>query len=155
MTWKIQTLDTPWRHVIIDNYMEDHLYEEVCEDPHIFYSWNPTPEWTQEYFPEHRKFTTYKVDHQVQMSPVGHTYPIHDEARRKVLSIVHYLGEEGDGTLIYDKDKNPVGEIEWKPNRAFIFAGIDGLTWHAYRNTKDHERATIMSFLIRTGSRPD
>lgn len=135
--------------------MEQHLYEEVVEDPHVFYSWNPTPEFINEYFPEHRTYITYNTRHDIQISPPGYDYPIHDEADRKVLSIVHYLGEDGDGTILYDKNKNYVCEVEWKPNRAMIFAGIDNITWHSYKNTRDHDRKTIMSFFIRTGARPD
>jgi hypothetical protein len=135
--------------------MESSLYEEVAEDPHVFYSWNPTQEFLHQYFPTHRPYKKFKIDHQVQISPIAYDYPIHDEARRKVLSIVHYLGEDGDGTLLYDKDKNFVCEVEWKPNRALIFAAIDNVTWHAYKNTKGFKRKTIMTFFIRTGDLPN
>lgn len=137
--------------------MEQHLYEEIVEDPHTFYSWKITPEWIEEHFPEHRKYrpNDWTQANAVQISPPGHVYPIHDEASRKVISIVHYIGDVGDGTEIYDKDKNYVKTIEWKPNRAFVFAGLDGITWHAFKNPRDFPRVTIVSFFIRTGSRPD
>ena len=40
--------------------------------------------------------------------------------------------ERTQGTLIYDKDKNFVKEIEWKPNRALVFCKIPNTTWHNF-----------------------
>ena len=78
------------------------------------------------------------------------SYPIHDEAKQKILTAVTYLMPDvSRGTLIFDKDKNFVKEIEWKPNRTLIFAPIDGVTWHSYECIPKSFRVTINSFLLR------
>lgn len=81
------------------------------------------------------------------------SYPIHDEAKPKILSAVTYLMPDvSRGTLIFDKDKNFVKEVEWKPNRTLIFAPIDNVTWHSYECIPKSYRITINSFLLRPRS---
>lgn len=101
-------------------------------------------------FPNHRPHDKLKLTSEVNICLDDLSYPIHDEAKPKVLSAVTYLFPEvSRGTLIYDKDKNFVTEVEWKPNRTLIFAPIDGVTWHAYESIPGSYRITVNMFLIR------
>ncbi len=79
-------------------------------------------------------------------------YPIHDEHPDKLLSIVVYISpNQGSGTQIYREDKTFFNEPEWKPNRAFIFSGIKGKTWHGYKCKPEHKyRLTYNAFLRKS-----
>lgn len=158
-TWKIQTHNDPWPYIIIDNYMPEGDFQDLLaeKDPFIMQIHSPiTPDFIEKFFPQHRKYDTWELKCEIQTSEPFSEYPIHDEAARKVVSCIHYLSpEENVGTEIYDKDKNYVTTVEWKPNRALIFAGMDGITWHSYKNDTSLPRTTANTFFIRTGSRPD
>lgn len=84
---------------------------------------------------------------------IGETsYPIHDESENKIMSCVTYISpEKSNGTLLYDKDKNFVKEIEWKQNRTLIFCALDNVTWHAYKSTGKSFRLTLNTFLVENG----
>ena len=139
--------------------MPEEDFEELLveRDPFIMQVHSPiTPKFLEQFFPEHRKYETWEMQFEIQTTEPHTEYPIHDEAARKVLSCIHYIApEENVGTEIYDKDKNYVKTVEWKPNRALIFAAQDGVTWHSYQNNTDLPRTTANTFFIRTGSRPD
>jgi len=85
----------------------------------------------------------------------GFEYPLHFEHPSKIMSVVVYVApDEGTGTLIYTKDKEFFTEIEWKPNRALIFSGIRGITWHGYKCEPRHKyRLTYNTFLRKSRNR--
>tara|TARA_E500000318_G_scaffold6741_1_gene6343 strand:+ start:1342 stop:1854 length:513 start_codon:yes stop_codon:yes gene_type:complete len=63
---------------------------------------------------------------------------IHTDVKEKLMSVVVYLHTESAdkgalGTLIYDKNKNFVKEIEWKPNRCLVFCKQPNVTWHNFK----------------------
>jgi hypothetical protein len=75
-------------------------------------------------------------------------YRIHDESESKILSIVTYVASNnGKGTRLYDSDKKFIKEVEWKENKALIFAGITGKTWHDYYSEQGSYRITVNTFL--------
>lgn len=167
--------ENPWPYAVIDNFYPNDVFETIQLEARRFLAKNVTVETCkQEYqnpdndilkhcinsklldtsylekFPNHREYKNIKPYWELNYLRGPLSYPIHDEAPRKVLSSVVYVApEENLGTRLYDKDKNLVTEIEWKPNRAFIFAGIDGLTWHDYHCPKGKLRITINQFLER------
>ena len=102
-----------------------------------------------DHFPDHREHSALTLYGECILCLEGSEHPVHDEAENKVLSAVTYLyPNDGEGTLLYDKDKQFVKQIEWKPNRMMVFAGKTGLTWHSYKSTSN-VRLTLNSFLLR------
>lgn len=81
--------------------------------------------------PELYEFSDF---HLITTGP-DYQHQIHDDIPKKLLSVVVYLNpEKNNGTFIHkDRDTpSPVGEVEWKQNRAFIFSRKDRQTWHSY-----------------------
>jgi hypothetical protein len=101
-----------------------------------------------EYFADKRNYSNLTLYGEAILCLDASEHPIHDEAENKVISAVTYLyPQEGQGTLIYDQEKNFVKQIEWKPNRMMVFAGKTGLTWHSYKSTGGI-RLSLNSFLL-------
>ena len=131
------------------------LFPELCESYKRWHSHlNDSDELKEIY-----KKLNHKVDIEktnlisgFQCHQKNYKYHIHDESETKMLSVVVYIGpEENNGTQLYtSKDQDydaPTKVIEWKPNRAFIFSGKKGLTWHAYSaNNKVNYRRTFAAF---------
>tara|TARA_B110000902_G_C14262777_1_gene570382 strand:+ start:767 stop:1219 length:453 start_codon:yes stop_codon:yes gene_type:complete len=70
----------------------------------------------------------------------------HYDADFKIMSAVLYLGpEKNGGTVLYDGDEAVI-EVEWKPNKLFVFCGMDNLTWHHYYS--EATRYTLNYFLV-------
>ncbi|MBD2859466.1 hypothetical protein IB286_10665 [Spongiibacter sp. KMU-158] len=84
--------------------------------------------------------------HLISTGP-NYKHQIHDDIPKKLLSVVVYINpESNNGTFIHDGRYNetPVGEVEWKQNRAFIFSRLDRATWHSYAaNEKDKRYCVI------------
>jgi len=100
-------------------------------------------------FPAYREYGELVLLSELNILMDELNYPIHDENPSKILSVVTYLiPETGRGTVLYDKDQNYVKELEWKPNRTFIFPAITGVTWHSYNSPKGTYRITLNQFLI-------
>jgi len=107
------------------------------------------PSYLLKHFPNHRDYDSLEVYGEVILCLKESEHPIHDEVEDKVLSAVTYLyPETGDGTLLYDRDKKFVKQIEWKPNRTMVFAAETGTTWHSYKSTSGI-RLTLNTFLLR------
>ncbi len=63
-----------------------------------------------------------------------YVFNIHSDSMDKLLSGVIYIApEKNEGTWLYDNKKgdNPI-QVEWVPNRNFIFSR-DNNTWHSYK----------------------
>lgn len=101
-------------------------------------------------FKEHRTLENTSWRHELNILIGEFDYPIHDESPRKILSLVTYLlpAIGGTGTILYDVNKETPTEVEWKQNRALLFAGMIGKTWHSYYSNPKMIRATVNSFLI-------
>jgi hypothetical protein len=101
------------------------------------------------YFPNHRDYSKLSCYSEINIIIDGFDYPIHDENPRKILSLVTYVAPEfSTGTLMYDKDKTYVSEVEWRQNRTLVFAGLTGVTWHSYKVEQKKPRLTVNTFLV-------
>ena len=70
---------------------------------------------------------------------------IDERSRDKLLSVVIYIApENNEGTWLYENQsgKNPK-QIEWIPNRAFVFSRNDH-TWHSYKADGKQNRLTLV-----------
>ena len=116
------------------------------------------------HWPHHRKFNSYKGEVQItRQAPAPYRFPVHDESPDKCWSGVIYCApQEGTGTGMYTNidgtSVQPGDQIRlasrwgcaaWKPNRAFVFAGISGKTWHDYESVIDAHRITVNLFIKR------
>jgi len=164
----------PWPHLVIDDYYEADVFDTIKKHSKKFLSKNVDVKTRKQAFPfvndpelekaiesrpidasyfdlftNHREHEeTLELYWEVNFLLGPYSYPIHDESRRKILSNVVYVDpEENEGTRLYDANKNLVKTVEWKPNRALIFAAIDGVTWHDYTCPIGKARITINQFL--------
>ena len=112
-------------------------------------------EFLLEHFPNHRLYDQIKFMSSTQIVQAGMKYPTHVDAARKVMSTVVYIAGNGRGTYIHDHNGNVVREIEWKINRAVVFAPLDGVTWHSYEADGMTNRTTLLHNIVRIGNRPD
>jgi len=165
----------PWPHIVIENFYTDEVFAKIKSATKRFLKANVDTSIRKQEFPfaddpilqecinsrpldtsyldilkDHRPYDDLKLFWEVNFLLGPHRYPIHDEASRKVLSCVVYVEpEENNGTYLYTADKTYAKQVEWKPNTAFIFAAIDGVTWHDYDCPKGKLRITINQFLER------
>ena len=115
------------------------------------------------YWPHHRKFNQYKGEVQItRQAPAPYRFPVHDESYDKCWSgVVYCAPNEGTGTGMYTNIQgnsvqkgdtinlsNRWGCAPWKPNRAFVFAGITSKTWHDYESVIGAHRITVNLFII-------
>ena len=115
-------------------------------------------------WPHHRQFDKYKGEVQItRQAPAPYRFPVHDESYDKCWSGVIYCApEEGTGTGMYTgingKSVQPGEKISlanrwgsalWRPNRAFVFAGISSKTWHDYESVINAHRVTVNLFIKR------
>lgn len=80
----------------------------------------------------------------------NYSYEKHTDIRDKLLSVVVYLHpEHNTGTRLYEHptDQEPAKIVEWRPNRALIFARSDQ-TWHSFESDKISDRYTLMFYLL-------
>jgi hypothetical protein len=72
-------------------------------------------------------------------------FPIHSDSRDKLLSVVIYIDPAvNEGTWLYEdkSGKNPQ-QIEWVPNRAFVFSRNKS-TLHSYKADGKSNRLTLV-----------
>lgn len=181
---KMTMIQDPWPHMIIDDFLPDHAFEELLDEieeikqtpldfriPFEGGSGEPVDQWInrsliqktyidpvineafmREHFPWHREFGQLEILHHINVIHPFTEYPVHDEAPRKMLSMILYV--EGDnGTTIYDENQDFVYEVEFKPNRAIVFAPITNVSYHAYSSGPD-VRTTANTFLVDNSRSP-
>ena len=165
----------PWPHIVVDNYYDPDVFKDIQKEMKSYLRDNVDASVRKQAFEapdndtlvdcinsrvldvayldvltNHRSYKTLQLYWEVNFLIGPLSYPIHDESSRKVLSSVVYVDPaENNGTILYDKDKKFAKMVEWKPNRALIFAAIDGVTWHSYDCPKGRYRTTINQFLCR------
>lgn len=144
----------PWPHLVIDNFFSDDHYEMLVEEHMNDFDSVPDKvridnnDINMAFFYKDRLDELYYNIFRKNEEPnyiheeclvLGTNYDdgIHVDLPAKLMSVVVYLhpktAEKGtQGTLIYDKDKNFVKEVEWKPNRALVFCKIPNITWHNF-----------------------
>jgi hypothetical protein len=153
----------PWPHIIKDDFLDDyqfHLNQVIGRKSIGTAGKYKLSISDQSKFPDivkyldcfdHRPFHNgCRVNWYYSVQHGPYDYHIHSEWEKKILSVVVYLGDVGTGTEIYNIDKSYFGQIKWKPNRAFIFAGKDDVTWHSYRSVENETRKTLNGFIIAT-----
>lgn len=160
----------PWPHLIIDNLYDtsvvrQEIVEYIKQKP-MYLSENTTNITNFNSLPltkelsnsvdllkyldkfKHRPVKNPVVETDISINLPNNAYRIHDENKRKILSFVTYIHPaKSYGTILYDKDKNYVKEVTWKPNRTMVFAGKTGHTWHNFKSG-DHVRITMNSFIV-------
>lgn len=165
----------PWPHIVIDDFLskEDLAmfqqkaieFNELVVLPWIekngsskgryYYKFETDPLEKYnilDYFAQFEHTRPYKdlgILPQLIKTPDGRAIDtdIHEDAPHKIFTIVIYISpEENTGTQVYDSNKNHIGEIEWKLNRALMFCPLTGITWHSYGSTTD--RYTLMYNLV-------
>jgi len=97
-----------------------------------------------------RKFNSYHVVPKLNMDFPGLPRDIHDESERKSISVVLYLDpDENESTSLHiDNSEESIVKIpEWKPNRALIFCGEVGKTWHSYQVIGKKPRFVLVIFV--------
>jgi hypothetical protein len=154
----------PWFYGYIDNYLPEedflHLKNQVMsldfdkeKVTRKIFDYDPTPdiELIFDNFRFHRKikirpYSNLKKFIHFAITPENFVHKMHIEAPFKIMSAVLYLGpEENRGTRLYKTpDSEPI-EIEWKPNRLFVFCGHDH-TFHDYLSSS--VRYTYNWFLV-------
>jgi len=154
----------PWHYICIDDYLPEIEFLELKNKAmQIEYSENkvsreifkydPTPqiELLLENFNQRedipkRKYSDLKKFIHFAITPENFVHDMHIEAPFKIMSAVLYLGpKENRGTRLYEtRDSKPI-EIEWKPNRLFVFCGYDH-TFHDYLSSST--RYTYNYFLV-------
>jgi|TARA_B100000035_G_scaffold148704_1_gene126760 hypothetical protein len=163
----------PWTYIVIDNFYPDNVFKKLQayaknklkeegfgtngsfrlrferdeELNKILKQCEVSPKLLK-YFPDVREHTTLNVYTEINAIIGPYKYKLHDEAPNKILSLVVYIDPvENRGTRLFTKDKTFCKEIEWRQNRAFIFCGVEGVTWHDYLCNKGDFRITINQFL--------
>ena len=141
----------PWKHDIIDNFFDEDTLKycikylqsfrkrqnnhTVVKDKILLDYFDNifTEEYIKTNFPEHRPFKYLESVAEVNLATKDFYYGLHDEAIYKILSVVVYLApQHSSGTFLFNQSQQLKKQITWKPNRAFIFAGREGVTWHSY-----------------------
>lgn len=155
----------PWKHEVIDNFFDanTHTYcieylqslgkrqnnHTVVKDKKLLNYFNNifTEEYLKTNFPNHRPYKYLESVAEVNICTDQFYYEIHDEAIYKILSVVVYLSPKySSGTFLFNNSQELKKQILWKPNRAFIFAGKAGTTWHSYGHWDNSTRVTINYF---------
>lgn len=171
MEWHLRK--EPWEHYDIEEFISDDKFDKLQE---IVTSWPKTPAdkrrtsmfivgdkerdgyiydpWVYELLKERFEVILKGIDYsyyvpifEYNSCPAGYTYPIHVDAPEKILSLVIYISENGDGTSLYNDKHELIRKTEWKPNNGFLFYRYDD-THHSYESTVNH-RDTINCILVK------
>ena len=119
------------------------LSEEDIKDIHNTYH-DQMINWLKELAPEKLKYYWY-TELNVVNNGKDFVFPIHSDSRDKLLSVVIYIAPDiNEGTWLYEdkSGKNPK-QIEWIPNRAFVFSRNDN-TWHSYKADGKQNRLALV-----------
>jgi len=107
----------------------------------------------KEHYPEKLEIYDFS-DLIISVTGKNKVFPPHYDHWEKILSVVIYLCPEksiGTKLLISKNDKNSV-EIEWKTNRALIFARKEDITWHTYNGDGIQNRICLVYNLCTLNS---
>lgn len=165
-------IQDPWPYLILDDYVDTPVFEAVIqiaqekikigeygawrladERPDLYPLWEKKirKEFFDIYlqFPKKRFMFFPKVLSHIVIIPPGFKNPIHFDRFYKILTSVTYVHpDSGDGTYIHtSKDSLIQKEIDWRPNRSLVFAGLKNKTWHSYENTTNQPRVTFVNTL--------
>lgn len=165
---KIEYFNTPWTYAVVDDFLPQHLLDEVMEiynTKNITYSNSVgtasaeikkslnsqiieiAKKFIDEAFGKlnvnNRQGSLEKIRSLLVFRTPYHQYGIHKDSHQKLLSIVVYLvPKEADGTSIHNKDQSYSHDVEWKVNRALAFVPSDN-TWHSIDSKVSQDRITL------------
>lgn len=158
---KINHYYEPWEYLCVDDFLSPQKYKAL-ENEFNTISWDlnkdvdrkiehhdNTPEIFNfmNYFKIKRGYETHKRFIHLTSTKPNLVHPIHVDSEFKIMSAVLYVGENNKGTRLYKTKDGPViTEVEWKPNRLFVFCGMDDITWHDY--TSSGQRFTYNYFVV-------
>jgi hypothetical protein len=172
---KLKKYNEPWPHIIEDNYIDQKNFEQVkneiigfvkkqkinlgitiFDNPDLSQDtvnyldkYTINQHFIKKHFKDHRSFKKLKIKNEIILCVGSSEFIKHCDAENKVLSLVTYIHPaKSVGTLIYNKNKDFIKEVEWRPNRALIFAPLTDVTWHSYKSNKNEFRITFNKFLI-------
>lgn len=91
----------------------------------------------------------YDVNLEFISATEGFNFKVHADGVSKVATLVLYISDEGDGTVIHDNDHNEVVEAPWEPNGGIFFFRTDN-SWHSYRSTVQ-SRETLNFIISKRG----
>ena len=163
---EIQKYTYPFEHLVIDNFFTDHLIEKILSlssnekrlnrvyDKEIinYFEDNTGIDFIKQHLTYNKNEpngSSYcEIARCVPDPERGYMFGIHDEhAKKKVSTVVYIAPQYGSGTFLYNENKELVKQVAWKPNRAFIFSGIPGVTWHDYGHWEPEKRITVNYFI--------
>lgn len=161
---KITVCDTPWKHWIIDDFLDENLFylikETLTDFPkaeennriHFFFDDHGCKTIHEKLRDRYLEFTntlgedfarkTIKTEY-LNVGK-GFSYPTHRDAVCKIFTVVLYISDFGSGTKIFSSETDFYKEVEWKPNRALGFYRSDD-SWHSYYSN-ENDRTTINIF---------
>lgn len=154
-------ISEPWEYYYTDNFLPEDQYNSLLDqckslfkdstkdvDRYIL-DHDPTPQIKNymNYFNEKRGYYNLAKFIHLTSTKANFVHPMHVDSEFKIMSAVLYLGEDNNGTRIYaEKDGEVVAEVDWKPNRLFVFCGKNDVTWHDY--TSKGQRFTYNYFVV-------
>jgi len=163
----------PWKHWIVDNFIEK---QDVAKLSHVAHKhiqeknskFHYTTDTLNEPYkniletainkmPAVIKELNYKSPRQhkkihalghLAINPAGYSFQPHCDDETKIWTFVTYIGPvKSIGTYVMsDMNNKDKIEIPWKPGRCLIFAGNNGETWHSYESGNNW-RATITAYM--------
>lgn len=72
-----------------------------------------------------------------------YSFPIHEDTKHKIFSLIAYISETGEGTIMYNPDKTFNKEAVWRMNGACGFEPFDK-SWHSYECRNETNREVIV-----------
>ena len=170
---KIYEQAFPWKHWIIDNFLDKsdvaklsyvahkHIQEnnskfhytvDSLQDPYkqvLSSAIEKMPDVIKNLnYTSPRKYKKiYALGH-LAVNPANYSFQPHCDDETKIWTFVTYIGpNKSTGTYVMtDMNENNKIEIPWMPGRCLVFAGNTGETWHSYTSSNDW-RATITAYM--------
>lgn len=147
----VQHFTTPWEHWIIDDFLSCQDYSSLLNwfdqqpsvDRHERNRTKGGPEEIErvltESFLEAISYTKFnqagKISIALEKVNPGESFDEpHCDTQTKLLSLVLYVGQDNNATIVHDSKETEGTMLEWKGNRAFMFIVKQGVTWHSYHN---------------------
>ena len=179
--YKVVENSQPWYHLVIDNFLPDSIFNIVIR--YSDYNWtkntgNKMREFASEQdlkildnfavqniWPIISKYYDDPTDvngmHDHRLSwllpGTSHSGGVHDEEINKHHSVVVYILPtelNNGGTELYSDYTSFDSRVEWKQNRAMIFKGKEGITFHNYQNVDQHKTRFTYNYFWRDKDKP-
>jgi hypothetical protein len=149
-------INNPWPHLCFDDYLSPDDFDKHSQAAQAlgtpvgdysnikrhYLDYDPVPQMGEliNFFTEKRGYWNLAKQIHYAVTPAGLDHPIHVDNDAKIMSAVLYL---------YPNDH----EVDWTPNKLFVFCGKDDVTHHSYYSTTT--RYTLNYFLVDPGKLED